>query len=177
MASIFGHALIGIGLGQLFTRKTTAKILLLCVICTIIPDADVIAFSFGIPYAHPLGHRGFSHSIVFALLLGVVVKFLFFRKVAFSSRQGLILISLFFLSTISHGVLDACTNGGQGVGFFIPLDNTRYFFPWRPIQVSPIGAANFFSEWGWRVIKSEIVWIGIPGILMISIGMLIRRKR
>ena len=26
-----------------------------------------------------------------------------------------------FLSTISHGILDAMTSGGNGVGFFIPF--------------------------------------------------------
>ncbi len=51
-----------------------------------------------------------------------------------------------FVATISHGILDALTDGGLGVAFFAPFVNTRYFFPWTPIKVSPIGAggANFF---------------------------------
>jgi len=51
----------------------------------------------------------------------------------------------FFLATASHGLLDALTDGGLGVAFFAPFDNHRYFLPWRPIHVSPIGAGRFFT--------------------------------
>jgi inner membrane protein len=57
----------------------------------------------------------------------------------------------FFLITASHGILDAFTNGGLGIALFSPFDNSRYFFPFRPIQVSPIGA-GFFSMRGLRVL-------------------------
>jgi len=36
------------------------------------------------------------------------------------------------------------TNGGLGIAFFSPFDPARYFLPWRPILVSPIGASVFF---------------------------------
>ena len=71
-----------------------------------------------------------------------------------------------------HSILDAMTSGGYGVAFFSPFDNSRYFFPWRPIKVSPLGIANFFTERGIRVILSELIWIGIPGtfyIVLVSI--------
>lgn len=80
-----------------------------------------------------------------------------------------------FLSTISHALLDAMTIGGLGVGFFIPFENTRYFFEWRPIQVSPIGIERFFSEWELRVVISELIWIGLP-CMVILIGNKIRRN-
>jgi inner membrane protein len=53
-------------------------------------------------------------------------------------------------------VLDAMTNGGLGVAFFAPFDTTRYFFPWRPITVSPIGVGSFFTHRGALVVLSEI---------------------
>lgn len=65
-----------------------------------------------------------------------------------------------------HGFFDAMTNGGLGVAFFAPFDNTRYFLPWQPIQVSPIGVANFFSEWGLSVIISEFLWIWLPALVL-----------
>jgi hypothetical protein len=40
----------------------------------------------------------------------------------------------FFVVTASHGALDAMTDGGLGIAFFAPFDNTRYFFPFRPIK-------------------------------------------
>ena len=45
-----------------------------------------------------------------------------------------------------------------GVAFFAPFNNTRFFFPWRPIEVSPIGL-SFFSTRGMAVLLSELIWI------------------
>ena len=45
------------------------KLFILAAICSIIPDVDVIAFKFDIPYESQWGHRGFTHSLVLALSL------------------------------------------------------------------------------------------------------------
>ena len=91
-----------------------------------------------------LGHRGFTHSILFVLLLGVAVASIEFRKekIRFGSHAWLGVAAFFMAVTMTHGLLDAMTDGGLGVGFFIPFSAERYFFPWTPIQVSPIGASN-----------------------------------
>jgi inner membrane protein len=176
MASLFGHAFIAISLGKSFSRKKrTWKIIIIAIVCAILPDIDVVGFQFGIAYGSFWGHRGFSHSFLFALLLSVLVTSLFYRK-DFFTKKGLILILFFFLSTASHSILDAMTNGGHGVAFFSPFNNTRYFFPWTPIKVSPIGILRFFSERGLQVIRSEIVWIGLPGMLYMIIAFLIRKS-
>lgn len=154
----------------------TWKFYLLGIVCSILPDADVLSFRLGIPYDHLLGHRGFTHSIVFAVLSGLLITFLFYRK-ELRNIRGLGYILFFFLSTISHSILDAFTTGGLGVAFFAPFDNTRYFFPWRAILVSPIGVGNFFSEWGWRVIKSELFWIGLPCAVYVSVLMLFSKRK
>lgn len=176
MASIFGHALFGVGISKSFSRQTTLKIMVFAAFCTIVPDADVLAFPLGIPYESALGHRGFSHSILFALLFSLFVKQIFFSRIPLFSTSGWKLWVLFFLCVLSHSILDSLTNGGLGVGYFIPFENGRYFFPWRPIQVSPIGAKNFFSEWGLRVLMSEAVWIGIPSLLLFFLGSARARK-
>ncbi|WP_299105816.1 metal-dependent hydrolase [uncultured Tenacibaculum sp.] len=164
MASIFGHALTAVAIGTSFSKAIQDKrFWILGIVCTIIPDADVLGFQYGIPYESFWGHRGFSHSIVFSVLFGILITLLFYSKVLLS-KKGLLYILFFSLCTISHALLDALTNGGMGVALFAPFDNTRYFFPWRPIQVSPLGASRFFSEWGLRVIYSELLWIGIPAI-------------
>ena len=69
------------------------------------------------------------------------------------------------------------TTGGKGVGFFIPFDNSRYFFPFRPIKVSPIGVKEFFSEWGINVIWSELKYIGIPCIIVLTALYLIKNQK
>jgi|TARA_B110000116_G_scaffold177390_1_gene153540 inner membrane protein len=176
MASLFGHAFIAIALGKSFSRKQrTWKLIILAIVCAIIPDADLIGFQFGISYGSFWGHRGFTHSLFFALLFGVLVSFLFYRK-QFLTKKGILLILFFFLCTASHSILDAMTTGGYGVAFFSPLSDTRYFFPWRPIKVSPLGILRFFSERGLQVIRTEIVWIGVPGMLYMITAFLIRRN-
>jgi inner membrane protein len=76
------------------------------------------------------------------------------------------LLDLFFIVSISHGVLDAMTSGGRGIGFLIPFSGERFFLPFRPLLVSPIGASRFFSEWGVKVIISEMIWLGLPCLLI-----------
>jgi inner membrane protein len=82
----------------------------------------------------------------------------------------------FFLATASHGFLDAMTDGGLGVAFFSPFNNTRYFLPWRPIRVSPIGVTRFFSHRGLEVIRSELLWIWLPSALLIVSAWILRRR-
>jgi len=63
------------------------------------------------------------------------------------------------------------------VAFFSPFDNQRYFFPWRPILVSPIGVTRFFSHRGLMVLQSEILWIWLPSMLLIALFVIWRRAK
>lgn len=175
MASIFGHAFASIALGTSFSKKRKKwKLFLIAIICAIIPDADVLGFKFGIPYESFWGHRGFSHSLVFAFLFGLLMVILFYRK-EFLSKKGIVLLFFFFLCTASHPILDAMTTGGYGVAFLSPFNDARYFFPWRPIKVSPLGIANFFTQRGLNVILSELIWIGIPGTIYIILTTFLKK--
>jgi inner membrane protein len=178
MASAFGHAVAAIAIGSSFSKPFKSfKFWLICVFCSILPDLDVIGFSFGIAYNSFWGHRGFSHSIIFALLIGVFFSITFYYSLIKKEYKKLILIAFcFFLCTLSHSLLDALTTGGKGVALLSPFDNTRYFFPWKVIKVSPIGISKFFSEWGVRVIVSELKWIGIPSLIFI-IGVKLLKKK
>jgi len=128
-----------------------------------LPDGDVIAFSFGIPYEDMFGHRGFTHSLFFAVVVGVAVTWHLLHRPVRSHRLALFV--WFTAVTASHGLLDALTNGGRGIAFFAPFSDQRYFFPWRPIQVSPIGV-GFFSARGLRVLASEAGWIWVPSAII-----------
>ena len=61
------------------------------------------------------------------------------------------------------------TDGGLGVAFFSPFDNTRYFLPFTPIRVSPIGISRFFTASGFAVIRSELLWIWLPTAVLIAL--------
>jgi inner membrane protein len=164
MASIFGHVAASTALGYAFFPKAVRPAtIILAGFCAFAPDLDVLAFRFDIPYESQWGHRGWTHSIVFALVFGAIVTFIF----QYIQKNKINLTPLLLwcvLSTLSHPLLDMLTNGGRGCALWWPFLQERIFFPLRPIQVSPLGAGAFFSEWGLRVLWSEMVWIGLPAL-------------
>lgn len=191
MASVFSHAIVAVALGTAFTppvrRAPTAAAVvprsvwrleiprwwLLGVACAVIPDLDVVSFTFNVAYGDFLGHRGFTHSILFAGMAAALAMLGFPRRDWYAPRAPLWVY--FFLCGLSHGVFDAMTNEGLGVAFFSPLDMTRYFLPWTPIQVSPIGVASFFTADGLAVIRSELQWIILPAIVFVVLMRNVKR--
>ena len=178
MPTIFTHAVVAGGAGHIFGggKRLPLRFWVLSVVCSILPDADVISFSFGLPYSHFFGHRGFFHSICFASVLSVFVVCVFFRSYKPFSKTWWIYVSYFLVVGTSHGVLDTLTNGGLGIALFSPFDSTRHFFPCRPILVSPIGLKAFFSDWGARVMISEVIYVWLPLLVLAIIVRLIRLK-
>ncbi|MGB0932397.1 MAG: metal-dependent hydrolase [Chitinophagales bacterium] len=170
MPSAFSHAVVAIAAGKtIYPNSPFLKLCLLAIFCAVIPDADVLAFKFNIPYSSMYGHRGITHSLPFSFFLGSLVTLIFYRRLPIFSKKWWS-YSLFFAAvTFSHALLDAMTNGGYGCAFFAPFSAERYFFPFRPIQVSPLGVRNFFTEWGWRAFKSELIWVWIPSIVLVGI--------
>jgi inner membrane protein len=159
------HAVVGLGLARVFTGQPMPPLYWgLAAGLAMLPDLDILAFPLGIPYGARFGHRGFSHSFCCALVTGLVTGWLSSAALGIPWR---LLALFFFLLMASHGVLDAFTNGGMGIALFAPFDPTRYFFPWRPVQVSPIGIA-FFGPWGVRVMRSEILWIWLPLAVLVA---------
>ena len=169
MASIFGHGIVAYTIAKVTSKEMPKSLVVLAIGSSILPDLDVIAFNFGIPYEHMFGHRGFTHSIFFAIIWALLLTF------SFGKTHKKQFFGVIFLSTLSHGILDAMTSGGRGVGFFIPFDSTRFFFPFRGIKVSPLGIEKFFSEWGIQVISSELKYIFIPCIITLFSVILKRR--
>ncbi|HEU0187897.1 MAG TPA: metal-dependent hydrolase [Gallionellaceae bacterium] len=163
MPTILTHAAvplaIGLGLGS---SAIPGRLLIAGVIASIVPDIDVVSFRLGIAYADTFGHRGFSHSILFALLLAAFA-------ISLSSRFGVSRKTSFgfvFVATMSHGVLDMFTNGGLGVALLAPLSDQRYFMPWQVIQVSPLSLHRIMSGRGMEVIWSELQWVWLPSALL-----------
>jgi inner membrane protein len=176
LASLFSHAVAAVGISACFYRPGTPKrVWVTGALCSVIPDLDFIGFRFGIHYGDSWGHRGFTHSLVFAALLATAALAIgFWRKTAGLGRFPLWIY--FFLTTASHGLLDAMTDGGLGVAFFSPFNNTRYFLPWTPMRVSPIGIGRFFGPRSLEVVHSELLWIWLPVALLLVSAWLVRRR-
>jgi len=168
MASAFSHAVVALAMGKAFRNKELSwRELLLGAFCSAMPDLDVLGFPLGIQYGDMWGHRGLTHSVMFAALFAGILVAVWYRTKPAVAMTGLFVY--FFLCTASHGVLDAMTDGGLGVAFFSPFDTTRYFFPVRPVLVSPIGISEFFSAYGVRVLANEFVWIWLPSFAMFAV--------
>lgn len=174
MCSVLTHPAIPIALSVCLPEGTVSPTLLFAgAACSVMPDLDVIGFSFRMRYGDMLGHRGFTHSIFFAAALSALLAFTLFRE----SESGHSLTFIFlFLSTLSHPLLDMLTSGGLGIALFAPFSNERFFFPWRPIEVSPFGL-GFFSEWGIRVLLSEVRWVWLPSAAVFVTGTMVRWYR
>lgn len=127
------------------------------------PDLDVIMFRFGVKYADLLGHRGLTHSLLAAAVVSFVVVLLFYRDGTGPLSWNQVWLFL-FLCMASHGVLDALTKGGLGVAFFSPFSNKRYFFPERPLAVSPLSIKQFFAPRGIAILLNEMKWVWAPSI-------------
>jgi len=135
MASALTHAFAAVVLTKTVSRqKRDWRFWTLAVASSILPDADVLGFGFGIEYGDLLGHRGLSHSVLFAAAWSLLVVSCEYSGLVKFRRRWWSLVGLFFLVTVSHGILDAMTNGGLGVAFFSPFDTERYFFPWRALS-------------------------------------------
>ena len=156
MASL-GHIAVGMAAARLESdrRPPTWQSMALWSAVSLLPDLDVIGFSIGVQYGDPWGHRGATHSLAFAITIGLTAGLLAVRF----RRPILKTALLATLLLASHAVLDTLTDGGLGCALFWPFDLTRYFAPWNPLPVAPIGL-SFFSIYGLMVSFVEVVIFG-----------------
>ena len=162
MASI-GHVVLGTVVARVHDGKFNWRSAVAFGAFSMLPDLDVIAFRFGIPYGAPFGHRGATHSIAFALLVGVFGWLL--------TRNWRSTLAVFAV-VLSHPLLDMLTDGGLGVALFWPFTAERYFFPWTPLPVAPI-AKGMLSMRGLYVVVVESV-IFLP-LLLIPVRRVLKR--
>ena len=174
MPTLISHSVAAAALTTAFPRQVVPRRLMItAMICSIAPDIDVIAYLFGVHHGGLMGHRGITHSILFALVVATFAFFVVLPTLARPVSRPLLWTYL-FLATASHGLLDAFTDSsGLGIPFFWPFDNTRYFFPVTPIAMSPIGP-YFFSERGFLVLLNEARWVWIPSLAFALIAISVR---
>ena len=141
-------------MGEAFAGKTVGKKAMLWgILAQSIPDIDFIASLWLNTSDNLLAHRGFTHSILFCLLLTPTIA-LFAYRIHKPHNIGLLKWILFIASAIGiHLFLDAFNN--YGVGWFEPFNHVRISF--NTIYV----ADPFFSV--------------IPGIALVIL--LILRKK
>ncbi len=135
--------------------------------CGVLPDADFLLYVLHIDaYSGTYGHRGFTHSIGFALLVGAAGALLAGRH----PHRGRWLTATFLaLCTFSHPVLDGLIDRGICNAWFWPLDGARHCLPWRPV---PMQGVPLF---GLDRLQQELLWIGLPLLGLAAGGWAVRR--
>lgn len=153
------------------SRLTPPRLVVAGVICSSLPDIDSLGFFAGVPYASLFGHRGFTHSLFFAVVVGLL-------GCAAAPALGAgrtWALAFVTLSTASHGLLDTFTNGGLGIALLSPFSNHRFFAPWRPIPVSPIGVHGLASPRGLSLFSAELLLVWLPCLALGLAGFLARK--
>jgi inner membrane protein len=167
MATLYTHAAAGLGIARLATARPmpwpywVAAAGLPC-----IPDLDVFSTA---AYGSPMGHRGITHSLVFALATGAVAAGLLYRRFGFRWCH---LAGLYFVIVASHGLLDAMTWGGEAIPFFWPFGGRCG--NWGPIPVSDI-AFELPNPRTSRSIRAELLWVWLPVLLLVAASEGLRR--
>lgn len=118
-------------------------------VLSFLPDIDVLG-RYRAPRDAIWAHRGATHSLVVAVLAAAMATRLH------GSRRWRTFACVAAIVAVSHGCLDAMTDGGRGIALLWPWTSHRYFFPWRLIPVAPLGA-DLLSSRGLRVLAWEIV--------------------
>jgi len=140
------------------------------------PDLDEIGFRYGVKYADLLGHRGLTHSLLAAAVVSFVLVLFFYRDGTGPLSWNQVWLFL-FLCMASHGVLDALTKGGLGVAFFAPFSDKRYFFPDRPLAVSPLSIKQFLTSRGLAILINEMKWVWAPSVGLAAVVLTFRAWR
>jgi inner membrane protein len=177
MATIMTHGIVGYTLARICVRKPVSPIYwVMAFIAPMLPDLDVLGMKYyGIPYNDCYGHRGAFHSIAIALVAAVVLLLVYKAMVRTEGyRLNKDCFWGFFLGMTSHGLIDALTNGGLGVAVFWPANCNRYFFPWRPLEVSPLSLERFMEQ-GLFIMKNEFYYVWIPCLVILILYFAIQK--
>jgi inner membrane protein len=159
MPTIMSHAAVPIAAAvALGSRRIPLSMLLAGMLAAVLPDFDAITFKLGIHYGGIWGHRGFTHTLGFALLMALAGCWLAkYWKCAPWKGYVWVAVCMF-----SHPLLDMFTNGGASIPLLWPFVDARYFSPWRPIEVSPVAISRFLTQRGADVLMSELKLIWLP---------------
>jgi len=103
----------------------------------LLPDADLALVALGACDDGACGHRGASHSLLFAIAIGLCAGLA-------SRRLGWPVVRTVVAATFavaSHAMLDAFGEGGRGLPLLWPLSDARFISPIRIFPDAPRGLA------------------------------------
>ncbi|HEX9243431.1 MAG TPA: metal-dependent hydrolase [Anaeromyxobacter sp.] len=144
--------------------RDSRRLLAAGVVASVLPDLDVVGLRLGIPYEAALGHRGASHSLGFAVAVAIAGAALH-GPLRCRARTA---FAFLLAATASHALLDALTSGGLGVALLWPFSDERFFAPFRPIRVAPLGLHGLRAR-GLALPVSEASWVWAPSAVVAAV--------
>jgi inner membrane protein len=169
--TIITHALLPLIAGAAAKPKVSTPLIFAGMAAAILPDGDLVSRLFGIPHTADLGHRGVSHTLLFALLIGSLAAW---AAPLLKARRRIAGVFV-FAATLSHPLTDMLTDGGKGMMLFWPVSHDRFRWPETPVEVSSIGLRSLYDGSIGRILLSELLWLILPALFLATLYRLATR--
>ena len=151
------------------TRHVGCRLMAAGAVCAVMPDLDFLLVTMQVDrFSGTYGHRGFTHSLGFALIIGLL-GFAWPDRDRPGAARRAFRGSYLALCTASHPLMDSLIDMHICCAWWWPLDGLRHCFDWRPIPMRGV------SIHGWERLRVELQWIGLPLFMLANGGMLLRR--
>lgn len=167
MPTILTHA--ALPLIAAWGLRAPRRLALAAAIVALAPDLDVAGRAFAIPHQALLGHRGISHSLLFALLLALLAW------TAIARERPRWSLAFLFAAAASHGLADMYTRGSKGIMLWWPLGEARYEWQFQPVEASGIFARSITGGSLPAILLAELLWLVLPAFLLAALYRLARR--
>ncbi len=178
MPSAFAHAAAGLAIAAVLRpAELPPRFWVAAALCAAIPDVDALGRPFGVlDYEAAFGgHRGITHSLLFAAVFGAAVAWGVGRGTHWMGDRARLWLC-FALATASHGFLDGLTPIGDGVKYLAPFLDERFTFVWHPIDPRAGPGVNAPLRILY-LMGSEIVWVGVPCAALFALSYWVRARR
>lgn len=121
------QAVLGAAIGKAcLSKKIGNKSILIGAAVATIPDLDIVVLPLLDPLERLSMHRGFSHSILFSLLMALLLTYLFKRMKTTREFTFFRLLIFSWIILITHMLLDGFTS--YGTLLFLPFSDYRFGF-------------------------------------------------
>ena len=174
MASLLAHAalpLVVLGAARPSAAEESGhgkRLAIAAVVCSCLPDLDMLGVIFEVRPTDPTGHRGVAHALVMAALVALFVAIVGFHKLGLWGARWRRVAWFLFAVTASHGLIDAMTTGEAGVALFSPFDRDRVSLPFELLPSCPVGLKEWLGFWGLLTVANEIFYLLIPAGIVAS---------
>lgn len=150
------HIAIGACIGEVIAAKRIGKkALVVGATAQVIPDIDVFCSLWMSPSSNALAHRGFTHSILFGILISLFLAWVVHRRWNNSNESFKFWMIFFGLQVFVHIFLDAFN--AYGTAWFEPFSHYRVSFntifvadPFFSIPLGISGFLLFFVSSGYK---------------------------